>query len=467
MEKPKIISDKVKKQKASKSNAKKVVILGALGRDLHNFNVYFRNNRRYHVVAFTQAPGQALSELGRLPKRVYPPELAGKLYPNGIPFLPEKDLSEIINSYNVDEVILAYSDLSYNDVGHKAAIALANGADFRLMGPKTTMLKSNKFVISICAVRTGAGKSPTSRKVSQILRKHGVRFVVIRHPMPYGDLSKMVVQRFTNKNDLSVYNSTIEEREEYEPHLEEGNILYAGVDYEKILRAAEKEAEVIIWDGGNNDLPFIKPNLHIVIADARRPGHEMTYYPGEANMRMADVVVVNKIDTSNPYDVESVVNNIAAVNPKAVIVRAAMPGYVDKPELIRGKRVLVIEDGPTLTHGGLSFGAATIAAKNLGAYIINPRNNAVGSIRSVLEEYPHLGAVLPAMGYSKKQMEELEKTINTTECDSVLIGTPVDLRSLLNINKPAARVRYELQEIMKPDLESIISRVLKSERIIE
>ena len=461
---------KIKKsmvKKETTDNRINVVVLGAAGRDYHNFNVFFRNNRRYNVVAFTQAPGQTLSELGRLGKRIYPSELSGKNYPNGIPIFLEKDLPEIIKKYNVHEVVLAYSDLSHNEVGHKAAIALANGADFRLMGPETTMLKSNKFVISICGVRTGVGKSPTSRRVTQILRKAAVRFVVIRHPMPYGDLNKMVVQRFTNKNDLSVYGSTIEEREEYEPHLEEGNIVYAGVDYEKILRQAEKEAEVMVWDGGNNDLPFIKPNLHIVVADARRPGHELLYYPGEANLRMADVVLVNKVDTANPYDAETVIRNAINVNPRATIIRSAMPMFVDKSELIKGKRVLVVEDGPTLTHGGLPFGAATIAAQNAGAYLINPRNNAVGTIKRVFDEYPHLGAVLPAMGYSKKQIEELEQTINTTDCDSVLLGTPVDLRTLLNINKPIARVRYEVQEVMRPNLEDIIFKTLRDNRIIK
>lgn len=426
-----------------------------LVREFHNFNVFFRDNKDYEVVAFTasQIPGIA--------NRIYPKELAGKLYPKGIPIYPESSLSQLIKKYKVEEVVLAYSDLSYVDVMHKASIALANGADFRLMGPETTMLKSKRFVISVCAVRTGAGKSPTTRKICHLLKAKGIRFVVIRHPMPYGDLSKMVVQRFSTKSDLDKYNSTIEEREEYEPHLEEGNIVYAGVDYEKILAQAEREADVIVWDGGNNDLPFIKPNLHIVVADARRPGHELLYYPGEANIRMADVVIVNKIDTANPIDIETVISNVNQINPKATIIKAAMPGFVDKPELIRGKRVLAIEDGPTLTHGGLGFGAASIIAKNLGAYIISPRDKAVGSIKEVYSEYPHLSAVLPAMGYSKKQIDELEQTINAVECDSILIGTPVDLRKILNINKPAARVRYEIQEIGRPNLEDILNKYLK------
>jgi len=433
---------------------RRVVIAGAQGRDYHNFNVFFRDNKNYEVVAFTVA---------QVPEKnkFYPRDLAGKLYPKGIPIFPERVLPQIIKKYKVDEVVLAYSDLYYVDVMHKAAIVLASGADFRLMGPESTMLESKRFVISVCAVRTGAGKSPTARKVCQLLKAKGVKFVVVRHPMPYGNLSKMAVQRFSTKSDLNKYETTIEEREEYEPHIEAGNIVYAGVDYEKILRQAEREADVIVWDGGNNDLPFIKPNLHIVVADARRPGHELLYYPGEANLRMADVVIVNKVDTANPVDIETVINNVSMVNPKAIIIKAAMPSFVDKPELVIGKRVLAIEDGPTLTHGGLSFGAASIAAKNLGAYMISPRDKAVGSIRDVYSEYPHLGAVLPAMGYSRKQIDELEQTINSVECDSVLIGTPVDLRNILNINKPAARVKYEIQEIGKPNLEDILNKFLK------
>jgi predicted GTPase len=387
--------------------------------------------------------------------------LAGKLYPKGIPIYPESYLPKLIEKYKVDEVVLAYSDLSYLEVMNKASIVLANGADFRLMGPETTMLKSKRFVISVCAVRTGSGKSPTSRRICQILRAKGIRFVIIRHPMPYGDLSKMIVQRFASREDLDKYNSTIEEREEYELHIDEGNILYAGVDYEKILRQAEREADVIVWDGGNNDLPFIKPDLHIVVADARRPGHELMYYPGEANLRMADVVIVNKIDTANPLDVETVIKNVNSVNSKAKIIKGAMPPFVDKPELVRGRRVLAIEDGPTLTHGGLNFGVASIVAKNLGAYIINPRSQAVGSIKNVFVEYPHLGAVLPAMGYSRKQINELEQTINKVDCDTVLIGTPIDLRSILNINKPAVRVGYELRGIGRPNLEDILDKALR------
>jgi predicted GTPase len=436
-------------------NKKKIVIMGAAGRNYHNFNMFFRDNKDYRVVAFTHA------QIPYITNRYYPKLLAGKLYPKGIPIYPESYLPKLIEKYKVDEVVLAYSDLSYLEVMQKASIVLANGADFRLMGPETTMLKSKRFVISICAVRTGSGKSPTSRRICQILRSKGIRFVIIRHPMPYGDLSKMIVQRFASREDLDKYNSTIEEREEYELHIDEGNILYAGVDYEKILRQAEREADVIVWDGGNNDLPFIKPDLHIVVADARRPGHELMYYPGEANLRMADVVIVNKIDTANPLDVETVIKNVNSVNSKAKIIKGAMPPFVDKPELVKGRRVLAIEDGPTLTHGGLNFGVASIVAKNLGAYIINPRSQAVGSIKNVYVEYPHLGAVLPAMGYSRKQINELEQTINKVNCDTVLIGTPIDLRSILNINKPAVRVRYELREIGKPNLEDILDKTLR------
>jgi predicted GTPase len=433
---------------------KKVIIMGAQGRDYHNFNVYFRNNRNYQVVAFTVAQIQQTNKL-------YPKVLAGKLYPKGIPIYPEKYLPQLIKDNKVEEVVLAYSDLSYDSVMHKAAMVESCGADFKLMGPQSTMLSSKKFVISVCGVRTGAGKSPTSRKVCQLLKARGIKFVVIRHPMPYGNLSEMAVQRFSSKSDLNKYGSTIEEREEYEPHLEAGNVVYAGVDYQEILKQAEREADVIVWDGGNNDLPFIRPNLHIVVADARRPGHELMYYPSETNLRMADIVIVNKVDTANPLDIETVISNVSVINPKATIIKSAMPLFVDKPDLVRGRRILAIEDGPTLTHGGLGYGAASIIAKNLGAYMISPREKAVGSIREVYSLYPHLGAVLPAMGYSRRQIDELEQTINAVECDSVLIGTPVDLRNLININKPAARVKYEIQEIGKPNLEDVLSKSLK------
>ncbi|MFH1474165.1 MAG: cyclic 2,3-diphosphoglycerate synthase [Candidatus Aenigmatarchaeota archaeon] len=434
---------------------KNVIIMGAAGRDYHNFNIYYRDNKNYKVVAFTHA------QIPYIVNKFYPKILAGRLYPKGIPIFPESMLPKLIEKYKVDEVVLAYSDLTHMDVMEKASIVMSHGADFKLMGLKSTMLKSNKFVISVCGVRTGSGKSPTSRRICRILRSKGIKFVIIRHPMPYGDLKNMIVQRFASRDDLDNYNSTIEEREEYELHIEEGDILYAGVDYAKILKKAEKEADVIVWDGGNNDLPFIKPDLHIVVADARRPGHELMYYPGETNLRMADVVIVNKIDTANPLDIETVIQNVKYANKRAKIIRGAMPPFVDRPELVERRRVLCVEDGPSLTHGGLAFGVASIVAKNLGAYIINPRSQAVGSIKDVFVDYPHLGAVLPAMGYSKRQRVELEQTINKVDCDTVLIGTPIDLRNLLNINKPSVRVRYELREIGRPNLEDIIGSALR------
>jgi predicted GTPase len=434
---------------------KNVIIMGAAGRDYHNFNMFFRDNKDYRVVAFTHA------QIPYNVNKYYPKVLAGRLYPKGIPIYPEKMLPKLIEKYKVDEVVLAYSDLSHLEVMNKASKILSKGADFKLMGPETTMLKSKRFVISVCGVRTGVGKSPTSRRICRILRSRGIKFVVVRHPMPYGDLKKMIVQRFSSRDDLDNYDTTIEEREEYELHIEEGDILYAGVDYGKILKRAEREADVIVWDGGNNDLPFIKPDLHIVVADARRPGHELMYYPGETNLRMADVVIVNKIDTANPLDVQTVIKNVRYVNKKARIIKGAMPPFVDRPELVKRRRVLCVEDGPSLTHGGLGFGVASIVAKNLGAYIVNPREHAVGSIRNVYVKYPQLGAVLPAMGYSKRQRIELEQTINNVDCDTVLIGTPIDLRNLLNINKPSVRVRYELREIGRPNLEDIVNNALR------
>ena len=429
----------------------KVVIMGAAGRDFHNFNVFYRNNPQYEVVAFTatQIPGIA--------KRAYPPELAGPNYPKGIPIHPEDELPQLIKKHEVEEVVFAYSDVSHEYVMHKASIALANGPDFRLMGPLTTMLKAQVPVVSICAVRTGSGKSQTSRKVAGILRKTGSRVVVIRHPMPYGDLAKQACQRFASYEDLDKNDCTIEEREEYEPHIDNGIIVYAGVDYEKILRAAEKEADIIVWDGGNNDISFYKPDLNIVVADSHRPGHEVTYHPGETNLRMADVVIINKVDTANPTDVATVRNNVKAVNPDATIMEAASPISVDNAKLINGKRVLVVEDGPTLTHGNMAYGAGTIAAERCGAgEIVDPRPYAVGSIVEAYKKYAHLGALLPALGYGKEQVHELEETINKTPCDVVLIGTPIDLRRVLKLNKPAVRAKYELQEIGTPTLEDIL-----------
>ena len=434
----------------------KVIIMGAAGRDFHNFNVYFRDNDAYEVVAFTatQIPG--------IEGRIYPPELAGRNYPRGIPIYPEEELQRLIREYDIDQVIFAYSDVSHEYVMHKASIALANGADFRLMGPKTTMLKAKVPVISVGAVRTGSGKSQTSRQVAKILKSKGLNVVVIRHPMPYGDLRKQVCQRFASYEDLDKYECTIEEREEYEPHIDNGIIVYAGVDYEKILREAEKEADIIVWDGGNNDIPFYKPDLHIVVADPHRAGHEITYHPGEANIRMANVVIINKVDTADPKNVSLVKENIRKVNPNAIILEASSPITADKPELIKGRRALVIEDGPTLTHGNMPYGAATILAKQLGASeIADPRPYAVGSIKEAYEEYPHLGAVLPALGYGEKQIEELKETISRTPCDVVVIGTPVDLRRVMEINKPTVRVKYELKVLGPLSLEQILESFLE------
>jgi predicted GTPase len=438
----------------------KVIIMGAAGRDFHNFNVYFRDNDAYEVVAFTatQIPG--------IEGRIYPPELAGRNYPKGIPIYPEEELPKLIREHDVDQVVFAYSDVSHEYVMHKASIALANGADFRLMGSKTTMLTAKVPVISVGAVRTGSGKSQTSRQVAKILKSKGLNVVVIRHPMPYGDLRKQVCQRFASYEDLDKYECTIEEREEYEPHIDNGIIVYAGVDYEKILREAEKEADIIVWDGGNNDIPFYKPDLHIVVADPHRAGHEITYHPGEANLRMANVVIINKVDTADPKNISLVKENIRKVNPNAVILEASSPITADKPELIKGKRALVIEDGPTLTHGNMPYGAATILAKQLGASeIADPRPYAVGSIKEAYEEYPHLGAVLPALGYGEKQIEELKETISRTPCDVVVIGTPVDLRRIMEINKPTVRVKYELKVLGPLSLEQILENFLKKVQI--
>ncbi|MEM0096000.1 MAG: cyclic 2,3-diphosphoglycerate synthase [Candidatus Bathyarchaeia archaeon] len=439
----------------STNGKKRVIIMGAAGRDFHNFNVYFRDNEAYEVVAFTatQIPG--------IEGRIYPPELAGKNYPNGIPIYPEEDLERLIREYDIDEVVFAYSDVSHEYVMHRASIALANGADFRLMGPKTTMLKANVPVVSVGAVRTGCGKSQTSRQIAKILKNKGLNVVVVRHPMPYGDLRKQICQRFATYEDLDRYNCTIEEREEYEPHLDNGVIVYAGVDYEKILREAEKEADVIVWDGGNNDIPFYKPDLHIVVADPHRVGHELTYHPGEANLRMANVVIINKVDTAPAENVCHVKENIKKVNPNAIVLEAASPITADNPELIKGKRVLVIEDGPTLTHGNMPYGAATILAKQLGASeLVDPRPYAVGSIKEAYKEYPHLGAVLPALGYGEKQIAELDETISRTPCDVVVIGTPVDLRRVIKIDKPTVRVKYELKVLGPVSLEQVLDEFL-------
>ena len=430
--------------------------MGAAGRDFHNFNVYFRNNPNYEVVAFTA------TQIPDIAGRKYPVELSGPLYPKGIPIYPEEELPTLIKEKQIDQVILAYSDLPHQYVMDKASIVLASGADFRLMGPKNTMLKSNLPVISICAVRTGCGKSQTTRKVTDILKKKGYKIAVIRHPMPYGDLKEQIWQRYENYSDLDHYNCTIEEREEYEPHLDRGNILYAGVDYQEILTRAEKDADIIVWDGGNNDIPFYKSDFHIVVTDPHRVGHEMTYYPGEANLRMADVVVMNKIDTAAPDQINLLRENIHQLAPNAILIEAASPLTVDHPELIRGKRVLVIEDGPTLTHGEMKYGAGVVAAQKYGAEeIIDPRPYAVGSIKDTYKKYPNIGILLPAMGYGKKQIQELEDTINATDCDLVIIGTPIDLTRIIKFNKKSVRVKYELQEIGRPDLDEVLNEKIK------
>jgi len=430
----------------------KIVIMGAAGRDFHNFNVYFRNNTNYEVVAFTA------TQIPDIAGRRYPAELSGPLYPQGIPIYPEEDLTALIRKHQIDQVIFAYSDVSYQYIMSRASLVLANGADFRLMGPKNTMLKSRLPVVSVCAIRTGCGKSQTTRKVTDILKKKGYKVAVIRHPMPYGDLKKQIWQRYENYADLDRYNCTIEEREEYEPHLDRGNILYAGVDYQEILDRAEKDADIIVWDGGNNDIPFYWPDLHIVVTDPHRAGHEMSYHPGETNLRMADVVIINKIDTAVPDQINILRENIHKLVPQAILVEAASPIMVEGYELIKGKRVLVVEDGPTLTHGEMKYGAGVIAAQKFGAKeIIDPRPYAVGSINDTYQKYPDIGTLLPAMGYSKKQIQELETTINSADCDLVIVGTPIDLGKIIQINKRLIRVKYELQEIGKPDLAEAIS----------
>ncbi|OGD14494.1 GTPase, partial [Candidatus Atribacteria bacterium RBG_19FT_COMBO_35_14] len=429
-------------------NKIEVIIMGAAGRDFHNFNVYFRDNSNYEVAAFTA------TQIPDIAGRKYPAELSGPLYPEGITIYPEEELPDLIRGKQIDQVILAYSDLPHQYVMDKASIVLAHGADFRLMGPKSTMLKSNLPVVSICAVRTGCGKSQTTRKVTDILKEKGYKIAVIRHPMPYGDLREQIWQRYENYADLDRYNCTIEEREEYEPHLDRGNILYAGVDYQEILTRAEKDVDIIVWDGGNNDLPFYKPDLHIVVTDPHRAGHEMTYYPGEANLRMADVVVMNKIDTADLDKINLLRENIHLLAPEAILIEAASPLTVDNSELIRGKKVLVVEDGPTLTHGGMEYGAGVVAAQKYGAKeIVDPRPYAIGTIKDTYTKYPEIGTLLPAMGYGKKQIRELEDTINAVDCDIVIIGTPIDLSRIIKINQKSIRVKYELQEIGKPNLE--------------
>jgi predicted GTPase len=431
---------------------KTVLILGAAGRDFHNFNVFFRQNLDYQVVAFTA------TQIPDIAGRRYPAVLAGRLYPDGIPIFEEKDLESLIEDYSVDVVVFSYSDISHQNLMHLASRAGAAGADFWLLGPEHSQIASRVPVISVCAVRTGCGKSPVSRLVAAELRKHGRKPVVIRHPMPYGDLAVQAVQRFATLEDLDLQQCTIEEREEYEPHICEGTVVYAGVDYEKILHEAEKEADVILWDGGNNDTPFYKSDLEIVVVDPHRPGHELSYYPGEVNLRRADVLVINKVDTAQQHDIETVRQSIRLNNPRASVCEMACRVAVKDPELVRGKRVLVVEDGPTLTHGEMPYGAGVVAARQCGASeLVDPRPYAVGSIRGTYERYQHLTSLLPAMGYSDMQRHELEETIRRTPCDLVIVATPIDLARTIKVERPNLRVTYAVEELTKPSLADYLA----------
>lgn len=438
---------------------RKVVIMGAGGRDFHNFNVVYRHDPETRVVAFTAA------QIPGIDDRTYPPSLAGELYPDGIPIVPEAELRELIAREDVDEVVLAYSDLSHQAVMHKASTVLAAGADFKLLGPDATMLESTKPVVAVCAVRTGSGKSQTSRRVGAILVEAGLKVALVRHPMPYGDLERMRVQRFATRADIDASNPTVEEREEYELPVELGMVMYAGVDYGDILEQAQEEADVIVWDGGNNDFPFFRPDLLITVVDPLRAGHEVKFHPGETNLRLADVVLVNKIDSADVASVERVLADIAAVNPAATVVRAESPVTLDEGPSLAGAAVLVIEDGPTVTHGGMAFGAGTVAAQRAGVGMqVDPRPYAEGSIADVFRDNPHLGNVLPAMGYSAEQLRELERTIDRADCDAVVAGTPIDLRRLITSRHPIRHVRYELRELPPPSLEDVLAPVVQRVR---
>lgn len=428
-----------------------VLIMGAAGRDFHNFNVFFRDNKNYNVVAFTA------TQIPNIFDRSYPAELAGKLYPDGIKIYEESELVDLIHNLKVDEVVFAYSDITFNYVMSKASIVNAAGASFRLMGASETMIKSTKPVVAVLAVRTGCGKSQTSRRIVKLLQDAGKKVVAIRHPMPYGDLVKQKVQRFATIDDLKKHECTIEEIEEYEPHIARGGVIYAGVDYEAILREAEKEADVILWDGGNNDMSFYNADVTFTVVDPHRAGHEMNYYPGNTSLRMADAIIINKMDSATKEGIETVRKNIKEVNPKAIVIDAYSPLTVDNPGLITGKRVLIVEDGPTLTHGEMKYGAGTVAAERLKAKeIVDPRPFTVNSISDTFKKYPNIGILLPAMGYGDEQIKDLEETINKTDCDSVVIGTPIDLGRILKINKPSTRVMYELQEIGENTCESVL-----------
>jgi predicted GTPase len=431
----------------------KTIIMGAAGRDFHNFNTYYRGNQEYEVVAFTA------TQIPNIEGRKYPKELAGELYPEGIPIYPESELNSLIKQHNVDQVVFAYSDVPHEYVMHKASQVLAAGADFRLMGTHTTQIKSSKPVVSVCAVRTGSGKSQTTRRVSKILIEMGYKVAAIRHPMPYGDLVKQRVQRYASYADLDKHECTIEEREEYEPHLDNGVIVYAGVDYADILHQAESEVDIVLWDGGNNDFSFYVPDFSIVVADPHRPGHEVSYHPGETNLHLADAFVINKVDTAVPENVIKVRESLTRLNPEAVIIEAASPLFVDDPSGIRGKRVLVIEDGPTLTHGEMKYGAGWVAARRFGAAeIVDPRPFAVGSIAATYQKYSGTGPILPAMGYGDAMIADLEQTINHADVDMVISATPIDLTRVIKVNKPMQRVRYELQEIGTPTLKDLLGK---------
>lgn len=442
---------------------KRVIIIGAAGRDFHNFNTYFRQNENFEVVAFTAA------QIPDIAGRKYPAELAGKLYPAGIPIFEEKDLHKIIKEQKVDICVFAYSDVPYNRVMNLSAMVNAAGADFMLLGPKDTQVKSTKPVIAVGAVRTGCGKSQTSRRIIEILMAQGLKVVAVRHPMPYGDLVEQKVQRFATVEDLKKHKCTIEEMEEYEPHVVRGNVIYAGVDYEAILREAEKDpngCDVILWDGGNNDFPFFVPDLMVTVVDPHRPGHEVSYYPGEATLRLADVVVINKIDSATPESIDIVRQNIEKVNPNAKVIDGASPIKVDNPELIRGKKVLVVEDGPTLTHGEMKIGAGIVAARKYGAaQLVDPRPFVVGKLAETFRIYPNIGTLLPAMGYGDQQVKDLEATINKTDCDAVIIGTPIDLNRIVKINKPSTRVYYDLEEIGHPKMDEVIADFIKKHNL--
>ena len=442
---------------------RKVIIIGAAGRDFHNFNTYFRDNDAYEVAAFTAA------QIPDIDGRKYPAELAGKLYPSGIPIHPEEDLPKLIKDLNVDDCVFAYSDVTYQHVMGMSAIVNAAGASFVLIGPKDTQVKSTKPLVSIGAVRTGCGKSQTSRRVIELLMAQGLKVVAIRHPMPYGDLAAQKVQRFATLDDLVKHKCTIEEMEEYEPHIVRGNVIYAGVDYEAILRAAEKDpdgCDVIVWDGGNNDFPFYVSDLHITVVDPHRPGHELTYYPGEVTLRMSDVVVINKMDSADAAGIQTVRENIAKLAPEAVVIDAASTLDIDDPSLVKGKKVLVVEDGPTLTHGEMKIGAGMVAAQKFGAAgFVDPRPFTAGKLKETFEKYPNIGILLPAMGYGEQQLKDLETTINNTECDAVVIGTPIDLGRIIKINKPSTRVYYELQEIGRPNLDGVLDEFVKEQKL--